>query len=72
MIGISHDRAASGRWKAARYWGWKQFRTARLRLADAAQDRGEVAKDGDNLPRVSKQNSKPTAADIGLTRKQVR
>lgn len=47
---------------------------AKRRLADeydAAQERGEVAKIGDNLPSVPKQNSKPTAADIGLTRKQI-
>jgi hypothetical protein len=37
---------------------------------DAAQERGEVAKIGDNLPSVPKQNSKPTAADIGLSRKE--
>jgi len=36
---------------------------------DAAQERG--ARNGDNLPRVSQQNSKPTAADVGLTRKRI-
>jgi hypothetical protein len=40
-------------------------------LYDAAQRRGEVARIGDNLPSVTKQNSKPTAADIGLPRKQI-
>lgn len=47
---------------------------AKRRLADeydAAQERGEVAKIGDNLPSVPKQNSKPTAADIGLSRKDI-
>jgi hypothetical protein len=47
---------------------------AKRRLADeydAAQDRGEVARIGDNLPSVPEQNSKPTAADIGLTRKDI-
>jgi hypothetical protein len=47
---------------------------AKRRLADeydAAQERGEVARNGDNLPRVSKHNSKPTAADIGLTNQQI-
>ena len=46
----------------------------RRRLADeydAAQQRGEVAKNGDNLPSVPKQNSKPTAADLGLSRKAI-
>jgi hypothetical protein len=38
---------------------------------DAAQDRGEIAKNGDNLPRITKQNSKPTAADIGLSNKDI-
>jgi hypothetical protein len=38
--------------------------------ASGAQARGEVAKNGDNLPRVTKKNSKPTA-DIGLTGKQI-
>lgn len=47
---------------------------AKRRIADeydAAQERGEVAKIGDNLPSVTKQNSKPTAADIGLSRKDI-
>lgn len=47
---------------------------AKRRLADeydAAQERGEVAKIGDNLPRVPNGNSKPTAADIGLTGKDI-
>lgn len=47
---------------------------AKRRLADeydAAQDRGEVAKIGDNLPSVPEQNSKPTATDIGLSRKEI-
>lgn len=47
---------------------------ANRRLADeydAAQERGEVAKIGDNLPSVPKQNSKPTAADVGLSRKDI-
>lgn len=38
---------------------------------DAAQERGEIAKIGDNLPRITKQNSKPTAADIGLSSKDI-
>jgi len=38
---------------------------------DAAQERGEVARLGDNLPSVPERNAKPTAADIGLTRKQI-
>lgn len=42
---------------------------AKRRLADeydAAQARGEVARLGDNLPRVTTRNaSKPTAADVG-------
>lgn len=39
---------------------------------DAAQERGEVAKIGDNLPSVPKQNAKPpTASDIGLSRKDI-
>lgn len=47
---------------------------AKIRLADeydAAQGRGEVAKIGDNLPSVTEGNSKPTAADIGLSRKEI-
>lgn len=47
---------------------------AKRRLADeydAAQKRGEVAKIGDNLPRVPKENSKPTAEEIGLTHKSI-
>lgn len=47
---------------------------AKRRLADeydAAQARGEVAKLGDNLPSVPERNAKPTAADVGLTRKEV-
>jgi hypothetical protein len=48
---------------------------AKRRLADeydAAQERGEVARNGDNLPSVSKLNAKkPTAAEIGLSRKQI-
>lgn len=42
---------------------------AKMRLADeydAAQERGEVAKLGDNLPRVGERNAKATAAEIGL------
>jgi len=38
---------------------------------DAAQQRGEVAKLGDNLPSVVASNSKPTAADLGLRRDQI-
>lgn len=48
--------------------------TRRRRLADeydAAQDRGEVAKIGDNLPSVPKQNSKPIASDLGISRKDI-
>ncbi len=47
---------------------------AKRRLADeydAAQERGEVAQIGDNLPSVPKQNAKPTAADIGISRKEI-
>lgn len=51
---------------------------AKRRLADeydAAQERGEVASSGDNLRKgsgVPKQNAgKATAADVGLTRKQI-
>jgi hypothetical protein len=51
---------------------------AKRRIADeydAAQERGEVAKSGDTLkkgPGVPKENAgKPTAADAGLTRKQI-
>jgi hypothetical protein len=47
---------------------------AKRRLADeydAAQQRGEVAKLGDNLPSVDASNSKPTAADLGLRRDQI-
>lgn len=47
---------------------------AKRRLADeydGAQQRGEVAKLGDNLPTVHEQNSKPTAADIGLSRREI-
>lgn len=47
---------------------------AKRRLADeydAAQDRGEVARIGDNLPNVPDGNSKPTAADIGISRKEI-
>ncbi|MDH5798930.1 MAG: hypothetical protein OEZ19_10215 [Paracoccaceae bacterium] len=47
---------------------------AKVRLADeydAAQKRGEVAKLGDNLPRVVDDNSKATAADIGLRRDEI-
>lgn len=47
---------------------------AKRRLADeydAAQERGEVAKIGDNLPSVAKENSKPTANDLGISRKQI-
>ena len=48
---------------------------AKRRLADeydAAQERGEVAKLGDNLPSVPERNAKPaTAKDVGLTRKEV-
>jgi hypothetical protein len=40
------------------------------RLADAAQERGEVARIGDNLPSVPNGNSKPTASDIGISRKE--
>lgn len=38
---------------------------------DAAQERGEVARIGDNLPSVPGRNAKPTAADVGLSRKEV-
>lgn len=47
---------------------------AKCRLADeydAAQERGEVARNGDNLPRIPKENSKATVADIGLTHKDI-
>jgi hypothetical protein len=47
---------------------------AKRRLADeydAAQERGEVARNGDNRTSVPKQNSKPTAKDIGLSRKDI-
>jgi hypothetical protein len=47
---------------------------AKRRLADeydAAQERGEVARIGDNLPSVTKRNAKPTAADVGLSRKEI-
>lgn len=47
---------------------------AKVRLADeydAAQEAGEVARIGDNLPSVTNGNSKPTAADIGLSRKDI-
>lgn len=47
---------------------------ASMRLADeydAAQERGEVAALGDNLPRVVDHNSKATAADIGLRRDEI-
>jgi hypothetical protein len=47
---------------------------AKRRLAEeyeAAQERGDVAKIGDNLPSVTKQNSKPTTADIGMSRKEI-
>lgn len=47
---------------------------AKRRLADeydAAQERGEVARIGDNLPSVPERNAKPKAADIGLSRKAV-
>lgn len=47
---------------------------AKMRLADeydAAQERGEVAKNGDNLTRITKGNSKATMADIGLNGKDV-
>ena len=47
---------------------------AKRRLADeydAAQERGEVAKLGDNLPSVPNANSKPTAADLGVSRKEI-
>src|SRR6266536_53228 len=38
---------------------------------DAAQERGEVARIGDNLPSVPSQNAKPTAADLGIPRKEI-
>ena len=47
---------------------------AKRRLADeydAAQERGEVAKLGDNLPSVSVGNAKPTSVDLGLSRKSI-
>ena len=47
---------------------------AKRRLADeydGAQERGEVAKIGDNLPSVQDGNSKPTAADLGFTRRAI-
>lgn len=47
---------------------------AKRRLADeydSAQDRGEVARLGDNLPSVPDGNSKPTTADLGFTRKAI-
>lgn len=48
---------------------------AKERLAeeyDAAQERGEVAKLGDNLPSVAASNAKPaTAADLGLRRDEI-
>lgn len=47
---------------------------AKRRLADeydAAQERGEVARLGDNLPKISNGNSKATLADIGLSPKQI-
>ncbi len=47
---------------------------AKMRLAeeyDAAQDRGEVARIGDNLPSVGDCNAKPTAADLGLRRDEI-
>jgi hypothetical protein len=47
---------------------------AKRRLADeydAAQQRGEVARIGDNLPSVPERNAKATAADVGLSRKDI-
>lgn len=47
---------------------------AKHRLADeydAAQERGEVARIGDNLPSVAGDNAKPTAADLGLRRDEI-
>lgn len=48
---------------------------AKRRLADeydAAQERGEVkANGGDRVSTVSKQNSAPAAADLGISRKQI-
>lgn len=39
---------------------------------DAAQERGEVAKIGDNLPSVGESNARPaTAADIGIRRDEI-
>jgi hypothetical protein len=47
---------------------------AKRRIADeydAAQERGEVAKIGDNLPRTPGGSSKPTASDLGLSSKNI-
>lgn len=48
---------------------------AKIRLADeydAAQERGEVAKIGDNLPSVGDHNARPaTAAEVGLRRDEI-
>lgn len=47
---------------------------AKIRLADeydAAQERGEVAKLGDNLPSVDMHNSKATAAELGIRRDEI-
>jgi hypothetical protein len=48
---------------------------AQRRLADeydAAQERGEVkANGGDRVSTVSKQNSAPSASDLGLSRKDI-
>lgn len=47
---------------------------AKRRLADeydAAQERGEVAKIGDNLPSVPNGNAKATSADLGISRKDI-
>lgn len=47
---------------------------AKIRLAEeyeAAQERGEVASNGDNLPRIPDRNSKATAAEIGINPKDI-
>jgi len=55
-----------------RAFAWRA--RAEMRLAeeyDAAQERGEVAKLGDNLPSVPDRNAKATASDLGLARRDI-
>lgn len=69
----AHDDLLAAAYRAQANAAEIEFR-AKRRLADeydAAQERGEVARIGDNLPSVPDGNSKATAADLGISRKEI-